>query len=277
VLHAVGFASAIGAGAALPLMTLVFGELINIFNDWGRVGADGAPLRPAADFRRAIDANALWFVYLFVGKFVCVYLHTTCFTVAATRMTRGLRLAYVRSILRQEIAYFDTCTPGSVATRISTNANLIQTGLGEKVGIATQGFSMLVSAFVVAFSQNWKLTLVTATTLPAVILLVGVTVFFDQKLEARILDVYSKAGGLAEEALSSVRNVVAFGAHDKLVRKYNAYLDAAKAFGVEKGPFLGVQYSSEFSVMYCAYSLSFYYGIQLLLRGEISDGGTVFT
>ena len=164
-------------------------------------------------------------------------------------MTRGLRLAYVKSILRQEIAYFDTCTPGSVATRISNNANLIQTGLSEKVGIAVQGISMLVSAFIVAFTKSWKLTLVTGTTLPAVVLLVGITVVLDQKLEAQILDVYSKAGSLAEEALGSVRNVVAFGAQDKMSKRYAAYLETAKQLGVKKGPVLGIQYSSEFSIM----------------------------
>jgi ATP-binding cassette subfamily B (MDR/TAP) protein 1 len=156
------------------------------------------------------------------------------------------------------------------------------------------GFSMLISAFVVAFSQQWKLTLVTATTLPAgkwscyvycgnadgcflVVFLVGLTVMFDQKLEAKILDIYSKAGGLAEEALGSVRNVVAFGAHEKLQAKYKAYLDSATNFGMKKGPLLGLQYSSEFSIMYCAYGLSFWYGIQLFLKGEITSGGTVFT
>jgi ATP-binding cassette subfamily B (MDR/TAP) protein 1 len=166
-LHTIGFLAAIGAGSAVPLMTLVFGELVNVFNKRGQVDAEGTPLVTPEEFRQAINKNSLYYVYVFIGKFVLVYLHTTCFTIAATRMTRGLRLAYVKSILGQEIAYFDTCTPGSVATRISTNANLIQTGLGEKVGIATQGFSMLISAFCVAFSQQWKLTLVTATTLPA--------------------------------------------------------------------------------------------------------------
>jgi ATP-binding cassette subfamily B (MDR/TAP) protein 1 len=76
--------------------------------------------------------------------------------------------------------------------------------------------------------------------------LVGITVFFDQKLEAQILDVYSKAGGLAEEVLGSVRNVVAFGAHKKLDAKYGEYMEVAKTLGIKKGPLLGVQYSSEF-------------------------------
>lgn len=277
VLHAIGFFSAIGAGAALPLMTLVFGAMVNAFNKWGQVDANGNPLLTPQSFRHTINKNALWFVYLFIGKFVLVYLHTTCFTIAAVRMTRGLRLAYVQSILKQEIAYFDTCTPGAVATRISTNANLIQTGLGEKVGIASQGLAMLVAAFCVAFSQQWKLTLVTATTLPAVLILVGSTVVQSQKIEQQILQIYTKAGGLAEEALGSVRNVVAFGAHDKLAAKYGAYMDSARTLGIKLGPLLGVQYSSEFSIMYCAYALSFWYGIRLLVRGEIPDGGTVVT
>lgn len=108
-------------------------------------------------------------------------------------------------------------------------------------------------------------------------MLVGTTVFFDQKLETQILATLSTAGGLAEEALGSIRNVVAFGAHEKLEARYRSYLDTATKLGMKKGPVLGLQYSSEFSIMYCAYALSFWYGIKLLLRGEISDGGTVFT
>jgi ATP-binding cassette subfamily B (MDR/TAP) protein 1 len=210
-------------------------------------------------------------------EFVLVYAHTTCFTIAATRITTKLRIEYIKSILRQEVAYFDICTPGTVSTKISTNANLIQTGISEKVGVAAQGIAMLVAAFIVAFSQQWKLTLVTATTLPAVVILVGITVAIDQKYEATILDVYAKAGSLAEEVLSSVRNVIAFGAHDKLKKKYEAYLDVAKSYGVKKGPVLGVQYSSEFSIMYCAYALSFWYGIKLYLNGEVSDPGKIVT
>lgn len=190
---------------------------------------------------------------------------------------RGLRLEYVRAILRQDMAYFDTYTPGSVATRISNNANLIQGGLSEKVGVLIQGIAMLIASFAVAFSQYWKLTLAVATSIPAAVLAVGFTVFLDAQLESKILAIYSKAGGLVEEALGSIRVVTAFGASRKLLKKYDAYLDAAKAFGVKKGPVLGTQYSAEFFVMYCAYALAFWYGVRLLIQGEIDDGGTVVT
>jgi ATP-binding cassette, subfamily B (MDR/TAP), member 1 len=197
------------------------------------------------------------------------------FTVTATRATRSIRREYIRSLLRQDISYFDTCTPGSVATNISNNADMIHTGLAEKVGVIIQGLAMLTSAFIVAFVSGWKLTLVTATTLPAAVIAVGITVALDARIEAKILEIYSKAGGLVEEALGSIRIVAAFGANDKLLKKYEAYLEVAKTYGVKKGPVLGVQYSSEFFMMFCAYALAFWYGVRLFLQGEMDSGGTV--
>ncbi|KMU78211.1 leptomycin B resistance protein pmd1 [Coccidioides immitis RMSCC 3703] len=168
-----------------------------------------------------------------------VYIHTTCFTITAVRGVRRLRLEYIKAILRQDMAYFDTYTPGSVATRISNNANLIQNGLSEKVGTAVQGFAMLIAAFVVAFTRSWRLTLPVATSIPTAVTLVGITVVLDTKIEAKVLDIYSKAGGLVEETLSSIRVVVAFGAGGKLRKKYDEHLDSAKKFGGEKGPHIG--------------------------------------
>jgi ATP-binding cassette, subfamily B (MDR/TAP), member 1 len=149
--------------------------------------------------------------------------------------------------------------------------------MSEKVGTIIQGLAMLVSAFIVAFANGWKLTLVTATTLPAAVIAVGITVALDASLEAKILEIYSKAGGLVEEALGSIRIVAAFDANQRLLKKYEAYLEVAKTYGVKKGPILGTQYSSEFFMMFCAYSLAFWYGVQLLLRGELDSGGTVIT
>ena len=180
-------------------MTIVFGRLVNDFNSWA-----AGTLAPA-DLRSAVNRNSLYFVYLFIGKFFLVYIHTSCFTLTATRATREIRYAYIRALLRQDISYFDTCTPGSVATSISNNADMIQTGLSEKVGVTIQSLAILLAAFIVAFTQGWKLTLVVATTLPAAVIAVGITVALDAKQETRILAIYATAAGLVEEALSSIR------------------------------------------------------------------------
>ena len=158
LLRVVAFFAACGAGAALPLMTIIFGRLVNDFNAFGSGG-------PPDSLRAAVNKNGLWFLYLFIAKFTLVYIHTSCFTITAVRATRTIRQEYIRSLLRQDIAYFDTCTPGSVATSISNNADMIQNGMSEKVGTIIQGLAMLTSAFIVAFVNGWKLTLVGFTFL----------------------------------------------------------------------------------------------------------------
>jgi ATP-binding cassette, subfamily B (MDR/TAP), member 1 len=63
LLRIIGCLAALGAGTAYPLMTIVFGNLINDFN--------GFALRvvPASKFRSDLNHNSLWFIYLFLGKF----------------------------------------------------------------------------------------------------------------------------------------------------------------------------------------------------------------
>jgi len=63
VLRIIGIASALGAGSAYPLMTIIFGDLVNAFNDIA-VG-----IVSPAEFRSVVDNKTLWFVYLFIGKF----------------------------------------------------------------------------------------------------------------------------------------------------------------------------------------------------------------
>ena len=99
----------------------------------------------------------------------------------------------------------------------------------------------------------------------------------DAKIEAKILDIYNTAGGLVEEALSTVRIITAFDASRKLRQKYDVYLATAQKLGFKKGPILGVQYSVEFFTTYCGYALAWYYGIKLLNEDRIDSGGEVIT
>ncbi|KAL2879796.1 hypothetical protein SGCOL_004839 [Colletotrichum sp. CLE4] len=140
--------------------------------------------------------------------------------------------------------------------------------------------SMFVAAFLVAFTRQWKLTLVTATSLPVLfigILAANQNTSSDAKIKARILEIYNRAGGLVEEALGPTRIVTAYNASAKLSRKYDDYLAAAQRLGFRKGPVIGVQWSVEFFTIYCAYSLAWFYGVKLLNNGEIGGGGQIIS
>lgn len=146
-------------------------------------------------------------------------------------MTSKIRLRYLSTVLHQPISYFDKNAPGTIATSLANDTNVVQVGLSEKLGIVCQVLSMILSAFIIAFTKNWKLTLVTATIVPYMIITTGIFGGMSAKVEAKVNEILNHASGVAEEALSSILNVTAMGASEKIVRRFDAYLkDAMRHF-----------------------------------------------
>ncbi|EFQ93765.1 hypothetical protein CFE70_003811 [Pyrenophora teres f. teres 0-1] len=271
VLNVIASIAAIAAGTLLPLMDLVFGKFITTFNGF----ATGS--LTAAKYRSEVNKYTLFFIYLFIAKFFLVYIHSTLMSIAAIRTTKALRLDLFKHILRQNIAYFDSEEAASVSTQITTNCNNVNSGISEKLSLTIQGVSTFVSAFVVAFAINWKLTLITISIVPTIIVVVSVCIGLDTKNENQLIPIYSKAGQLAEEVFSTVRTVHAFWLHPLMSRKYDKLLGDAMDIGLKKSPIYAVMFSTEFFCTYCGYGLAFWQGIRMFSRGEIKQSGDVFT
>ncbi|KAI5802978.1 P-loop containing nucleoside triphosphate hydrolase protein [Geopyxis carbonaria] len=260
------------AGTLLPLMDLVFGRFITLFT------AFTTGTMSAAEFRTELNSYTLYFVYLFVAKFVLTYIWTTALSVSALRTTSALRQRYLAAVLRQDVGYFDTpAAAGSAAVAVTTNGNLVTQGIGEKLGLALQGAATFVAAFGVAFAVSWKLTLITCAIVPVIL---GVTFFcvgIDTVIEGRMLPVYGRAGALAEEVISSVRTVHAFWAAPTLAGRYEALLQEARGLAGGKGMNMGVLFSIEYFCVFAGYGLAFWRGIRMVASGEIAKVGDVVT
>ncbi|KIX03637.1 uncharacterized protein Z518_07190 [Rhinocladiella mackenziei CBS 650.93] len=270
ILRVCGAATALASGTALPLMTIIFGDLVQDFNNWAL-----GTVEPS-EFRHAINRNTQWLLYLFVGKFLAYCAHLF-HCVSASRMGRRIRLRYLDVILHRPISYFDDHNPGSVATSLSTDTNLIEVGLAEKVTTLFQAASMIISAFTIAFTKSWKLTLVTATTIPYMMLTTGLLAALDAKMEAKARAIYSNASNVAEEAFRSVIMIATLGAEDRVVQRFKQIIEKAKTLGFWKGPLEASIYGNMFFTVQSGYALALYYGAQLLSRGQVKDGGTVIS
>ncbi|PGH08261.1 hypothetical protein AJ79_06047 [Helicocarpus griseus UAMH5409] len=270
-LYAVSFVAAIAAGLAMPLMTLVFGGFVTVITDF----ATGVSTQE--QFRSEVNNFSLWFVYLFIAKFILTYIFSVAITIAGIRTTKNLRVDFLEKTLRQDINFFDSSDRGATSMHVTTNGNLINQGIAEKLTLTIQAISTFFAGFIVAFVAQWKLTLIGICVIPVIVATMGVCITIDTKQEATVLGFYSKAGALAEEAFSSIRTVQAFWAHPRLAKSYNDYLQLAHLEGNKKSPNYGVMFSTEFFCIYAAYGLIFWQGIRFLVRGEINDSGTIVT
>ena len=146
--------AAVASGAGIAAQNLIFGEFITVIT---RFAVGGVPV-PA--FRATVSELALYFVYLGIARFVLSYAYNTLLTWAAYRVVRNIRHAYLRAALRQEVAYYDFGTGGSVAAQATSNGRLILGGISEKLGLTFQGLGAFVAAFIIACAVQWKLTLI---------------------------------------------------------------------------------------------------------------------
>ena len=220
---------------------------------------------------------SLYFVYLGIARFVLAYTYNTLLTYAAYRIVRNIRVAYVKSALSQEVAYFDFGTGGSIATQATSNGKLIQGGIAEKLGLFFQGMAAFVTAFIVAFITNWKLTLICLCIAPATIIVMGVVAGIQAGYETKILGIHAQANSFAEGVLASARTIHAFEMRARLVKKFDEYLVKAHEVGKKNSILFGLLFSTEYTIIYLGFGLAFWQGINMLAKGEIDSSGDIFT
>lgn len=202
----------------------------------------------------------------------------TSFTIISTRVTVSLRRRYLNALLHHNISFHETTlSSGDVSLGLSTHCNTIQSGLAEKFGLSLQSMSLVAAAFIIAFTSQWKLGLVTATIVPATMIIVGATATRESKLEESINAINADAATLAEEILGSIRTVHSLGATEKLLKSYHSYLQQAKVVGWRLSPITGFQAATYMFMIYAAYALAFWYGIRFYSRGEVHDAGNIIT
>ena len=248
---------------ALSLSTLTAEQLANMQID---------PAEQIEIFMDEITGHTWFFIGLGIGSWVCGQIMGACLMYSAARQTNQIRIQYFRSILRQDVGYFDTHNAGELNTRLFDDVRKISNGIGDKLGIGLQAFCQFVSGIIIGFIYGWKMCLVIMATAP---IMAGVGYLFftaTTRFTQAELDAYAKAGDVAEEVLSSIRTVKAFNGQPVESERYGSNLEEARKVGIKKGTFLGLAMGITYLVLFLVYALAFWYGARLILTDEYTIG-----
>uniref|UniRef100_A0A9J8BFG7 ATP-binding cassette sub-family B member 5 n=2 Tax=Cyprinus carpio TaxID=7962 RepID=A0A9J8BFG7_CYPCA len=265
-------------GAVLPLMVIVFGDMTNSFVD--DTIADNLPPSEYVTLpqssnetlgeqmtRHAINYSIMGFVVL-----VAAYMQVAFWTLAAGRQVKKLRKKFFHSIMKQEIGWFDVNETGQLNTRLTDDVYKINEGIGDKLGMLLQSLSTFLAGIIIGFVKGWKLTLVILAISP----LLGISAAIIGKVmtsfTSREQTAYAKAGAVAEEVLSSIRTVFAFGGQKKEILRYHKNLEDAKNIGIRKAITVNIAMGFTFFMIFMSYALAFWYGSTLILAGEYDIG-----
>ncbi|KAI6166370.1 P-loop containing nucleoside triphosphate hydrolase protein [Pisolithus thermaeus] len=289
-LNAVGIASAMAAGAAQPLMTLVFGRLIQDFVTFttaleayqsaGSYGNNIAVSSARQDFdsaalelRRAAAQNASYLAYVGVGMAVCTWIYMYLWIYTGEVNSKRIREKYLQAILRQDVAYFDHVGAGEVATRIQTDT--LQQGISEKVPLVISFLSAFFVGFILAYTQSWRLALSMSPILPCIVITSAIMNKLVAKYTQTALQYVAESGSIAEEAISTVRTVQALGSQKVLGSLFNERMCSIRTLSAKSSIWHGCGLGILFFFLYSSYALAFNFGTTLINGGYATAGQVV--
>ncbi|XP_042490862.1 ABC transporter B family member 2-like [Macadamia integrifolia] len=265
------FIGSIGAcihGVSVPVFFIFFGKLINI------IGI--AYLFPASVSHK-VAKYSLDFVYLSIVVMFSSWVEVACWMHTGERQAAKMRLAYLKSMLNQDISLFDTeASTGEVISAITSDIIVVQDAISEKVGNFLHYISRFISGFAIGFSQVWQISLVTLSIVPLIAIAGGIYAYVATGLIARVRKSYVKAGEIAEEAIANVRTVQAFVGEEKAVLSYKMALKKTYEYGKKGGLAKGVGLGSLHCVLFLSWSLLTWF-TSVVVHKEIADGGKSFT
>ncbi|XP_013191344.1 multidrug resistance protein homolog 49 [Amyelois transitella] len=201
-------------------------------------------------------------------QFIVAAISVDLFNYVAHRQVERLKSKFLEAVLRQDISWYDLNTTMNFATKVADDVEKFREGIAEKIPMLVYLLMSFVTAIVISMIYGWVLTLVILSCTPVIILTTAIVAMVQSSLTSKELSAYSIAGVIAEEVLSSIRTVVAFGGEEKEVKRYSVRLDPAKKTGIKKGIYSGIGSGMMWLIIYATYALAFWYGMELIIQSR---------
>ncbi|XP_010365033.2 ATP-binding cassette sub-family B member 5 [Rhinopithecus roxellana] len=267
-----GILASLVNGACLPLMSLVLGEMSDNLISGCLVQTNATNYQNCTQSQEKLNEDmtvlTLYYVGIGVAALIFGYIQICFWIITAARQTKRIRKQFFHSVLAQDVGWFDSCDIGELNTRMTDDIDKISDGIGDKIALLFQNMSTFAIGLAVGLVKGWKLTLVTLSTSPLIMASAAACSRMVISLTSKELSAYSKAGAVAEEVLSSIRTVVAFGAQEKELQRYTQNLKDAKDFGIKRAVASKLSLGAVYFFMNGTYGLAFWYGTSLILNGE---------
>lgn len=245
------------AGAEMPLFALgVTQGLVSYYMDWEVT-------------KHEIRKIALLFCG---GAAISIFNHGmahSCFGIMGERLTLRVREKMFSAILKNEIGWFDDSRNSSstLSSRLESDATLLRTIVVDRTSILLLNCGFIVTAFIIAFTLNWRLTLVVLSMYPLIISGHISEKLFMQGYGGNLSKAYLSANMLAGEAVSNMRTVAAFCAEEKVLDLYAGELVEPSKRSFTRGQIAGIFYGISQFFIFSSYGLALWYGSVLMGKG----------
>ncbi|XP_028410025.1 multidrug resistance protein 1-like [Dendronephthya gigantea] len=270
LLMILGTLGSIAYGVLTPAQYLLVGPVTDDFVDFMQCVRRNCS--NPVDLEDTMTTIAFWYIGFAFGNLLFAWAGLGLWGLSAERQIHKMRLAMFRNIIHQDVGWFDTHPSGELGTILTEDMNKLADGIGSKFGRVIYSFSAFIAGYALGFFYLWELTFVMLAVLPVVAACGGIQAKIIGGFAAKELAAYAKAGNVAEQSLSSIRTVAAFGGEAQQTKQYDAHLNECCTFGVKRGFGVGIGLGVFQVASLGNYALSLWYGIKLIREGDAEPG-----
>lgn len=204
--------------------------------------------------------NLCMIVILFgATRFVALYLALLFFSIAASNQAKRVKSLFFRSLLRQEVAWFERNRTGDFALRITSDLSKFEDGIGEKIALCLNALFAWMSSLISSFYYGWELTLVCLVLVPLTIFITTVIAEFQASYSIKESSALSRAFNVCHEVISSIRTVLSFSGEKKEAQRFKKGLDSAYRYGLRRNMFAALNLGFTWMSGYLGFAICLLY------------------
>lgn len=196
--------------------------------------------------------------------------------ISGQQIVRNLRASLFSSILRQEVAFFDRSRTGELINRLSSDTTMVGRSITDNLSDGLRAVAQAVAGVSMMFYVSPNLAGFVLMVVPPMALLAVVYGRYLRSISKRTQDALAEATQLAEERISNMRTVRAFGKELSEVSSYTEKTDhvlsLARKEAVLKAGFFGATgLSGNMMILAVLYKGGLLMANQHMTMGELSS------
>ncbi|KAI9290446.1 hypothetical protein K502DRAFT_274677, partial [Neoconidiobolus thromboides FSU 785] len=258
-----GLVGALIDGAIMPIYSLILTRVSKSFIDIKKPGFHDIGVS---------DSNfwALMFVVLGVISFFAINARIGALEHVGESITYDIRLNSFKTLLNQEIAYFDNPinSVGILSSKLSTEAEQIQGLISKVTGPIIMAISTMCVGLGIAFANGWKLTLVVLACVPVIALANVLQMRILTNVSIKTKKSYELVSQIASESIVNIRTIAGLTKENIFFDDYITRVNVAHKSALSGAIKASFGYSLSMGSPFLINALAFWYGTTLVASGE---------
>ncbi|HXN56512.1 MAG TPA: ABC transporter transmembrane domain-containing protein, partial [Myxococcales bacterium] len=219
-----------------------------------------------------IDRAALQMAAIALLQSVAVSLRYINFTIAGESVVTALREKLYRSVLTQEIAFFDERRTGELTNRLASDTSVLQSAVSSNISMGLRFAASILGGIAFLLYTSPVLTALMLAVVPAVA--IGAMLYgrYIRKLSREVQDALAQSNEVAEESISGIRTVRSFAAEENEMARYGKAVQHSFSLARVRARAGATFMSAASFAAFGSAALVFWYGGRLVYAHALKPG-----